>query len=132
MLVTCRCGKFRVGVSPYLDCSLNRCQLSFFSLWTFRSVSSLGSVNRYGIEKREKRIHESPVFYLTKLVPADVFSRKRKKKKEYILSRQGSSLFSNQSSRKKRQGEVEVVGETERRVGHTRENNKVLTTCDCV
>lgn len=33
---------------------------------------------------------------------------------EHILSRQGSSLFSNQSSKGRGEGEVEVVGETER------------------
>lgn len=36
---------------------------------------------------------------------------------EHILSRQGSSLFSNQSSKGRGEGEVEVVGETERRGG---------------
>lgn len=39
---------------------------------------------------------------------------------QYILSRQGSSLFSNQSSKRRGEGEVEVVGETERRVGTAR------------
>lgn len=39
---------------------------------------------------------------------------------EHILSRQGSSLFSNQSSKGRGEGEVEVVGETERRGGTAR------------
>lgn len=61
-------------------------------------------------KKKQQKQHESPLcFSEQSRAQCRVLSEKGRRKKEYILRRQGSSLFSNQSSRK-RKGKVE--GET--------------------
>lgn len=57
----------------YLDYSLNKCRLSFSSLWTTPNASSPESVKE---ETENKRRCDSLVFYLTKRFRVVVFSRK--------------------------------------------------------
>lgn len=57
----------------YPDYSLNKCQLSFSSLWTTQNASSPESVKE---EKENKRRCNSLVFYLTKQFRVVVLSRK--------------------------------------------------------